>query len=80
MQVQLTRWGNSLGMRIPKEMAARLGLSEGAHVEVEADGSRIVITAGRPHYRLEDLVVGMTHDELRDAFDWGADAGRESVE
>ncbi len=80
MQVQLTRWGNSLGMRIPKDLAAKLGLSEGSRVDVEAEGDRIVISVGRPRYRIEDLVVGMTHDGLRDAFDWGADQGREVIE
>lgn len=80
MQVQLTRWGNSLGMRIPKDLAVRFGLSEGAQVEVEAEGDRIVISVGRPRYKLADLLVGVTPGSLQDAFDWGHDAGREAVE
>src|SRR5205807_2562088 len=44
MQVVLARWGNSLGVRIPKDIASRAGLSEGTRVEIEADGDRIVIT------------------------------------
>ncbi|HYI72177.1 MAG TPA: AbrB/MazE/SpoVT family DNA-binding domain-containing protein, partial [Skermanella sp.] len=40
MQVQLARWGNSLGLRIPKELAGRLGLKDGARVEIEAEGDR----------------------------------------
>jgi antitoxin MazE len=77
MQVQLTRWGNSLGMRIPKDLATRFGLAEGAQVEVDAEGDRIVISVGRPRYRLADLLTGMNHDGLRAAFDWGPDQGRE---
>ena len=77
MQVQLTRWGNSLGMRIPKELALRFGLLEGARVEVQAEADRIVINLPRPKYRIEDLVADMTHDNLRQAFDWGPDVGRE---
>jgi len=34
----------------------------------------------RPHYRLEDLLVGMSREAMRDAFDWGSDRGREGVE
>jgi antitoxin MazE len=32
MQVQVARWGNSLGLRIPKDIASRMGLREGARV------------------------------------------------
>ncbi len=79
MQVQLARWGNSLGMRIPKDLATRLGLSEGAQVEVEAEGDKLVISIARPRYRIEDLVADLDHDALRDAFDWGPDQGREVI-
>ena len=43
MQVQVARWGNSLGLRIPKDIARRAGLREGARVDVEAEGDRIII-------------------------------------
>ena len=80
MEVQLTRWGSSLGMRIPKELATRFGLSEGAKVNVDADGDRIVVSVARPRYRLEELLVDLTHDDLAAAVDWGLDQGREVVE
>ena len=80
MKVVVARWGNSLGLRIPKDIAARTGLSEGVRVEVEAEGDRIVITPARPRYVLADLLQGMTPEAMREAFDWGPDKGREIVE
>jgi antitoxin MazE len=80
MQVQLARWGNSLGLRIPKELAGRLGLKDGARVEIEAEGDRLVIRTDRPHYRLEELLTGITPEDMREAFDWGPDVGREVVD
>ncbi len=80
MQVVLARWGNSLGLRIPKDVAVRVGLREGARVEVDAEGNRIVITPARPHYVLADLLRGMTPEAMRDAFDWGPVRGREIAE
>ena len=80
MQVQVARWGNSLGLRIPKDIAARVGLHEGTRVEVEAEGDRIIITPGRRRYVLADLLKGMTPEAMREAFDWGPDKGREIVE
>jgi antitoxin MazE len=77
MQVQVARWGNSLGLRIPKDVAERIGLRAGARVNVEAEGSRIIISPARPRYVLSDLLKGMTPDAMREAFDWGPDRGRE---
>jgi antitoxin MazE len=80
MQVQVARWGNSLGLRIPKDVALRVGLRAGARVEIEAEGDRIVISPARRRYVLADLLEGMTPQAMREAFDWGPDKGREIVE
>ena len=80
MQVRIARWGNSLGVRIPKAIAERLGLTEGARVEIETEDGRVVISHGRPRYVLKDLLVGMTPKAMRKAFDWGPDIGREAVD
>ena len=80
MQVQIAKWGNSLGVRVPKDVAARVGLTEGARVEITAEGDKIVISVARPVYRLEELLVGMTPETMHEAFDWGSDVGREAVE
>jgi antitoxin MazE len=82
MRVSIARWGNSLGVRIPKEIARPLALSEGAQVEIVAEGDRVVISPIRhpPRYNLADLLVGMTPEAMREAFDWGPDVGSEAVE
>jgi antitoxin MazE len=79
MQVQITRWGNSLGLRIPKNLAAQAGLRAGARVEITTEGERIVITPARPHYVLAELLEGLTPEMMREAYDWGPDRGREIV-
>ncbi|HYU11145.1 MAG TPA: AbrB/MazE/SpoVT family DNA-binding domain-containing protein, partial [Stellaceae bacterium] len=73
MQVQVSRWGNSLGLRIPKDIAIRTGLREGARVDIEADGDRIIIAPAQPRYVLAELLKGMTPQAMREAFDWGPD-------
>jgi antitoxin MazE len=59
IEVALVRWGNSLGLRIPKDIATRLDLREGERVDIETDGDRIVIVPGRQRYALSDLLQGM---------------------
>ena len=80
MQVRVSRWGNSLGLRIPKELAERFGFREGIEVDVRAGRDGLVISAGRPRFRLEDLLVDVTPEATHAAFDWGPDVGRERVE
>jgi antitoxin MazE len=80
MQVHVARWGNSLGLRIPKAIAQRVGLREGASVDVEVEGDRIVVSRARPRYVLAELLKGMTPQAMREAFDWGPDKGREIVD
>ena len=61
MQSRISKWGNSLGVRVPREVAVRAGLSEGARIDIEgyADG-RIVITQSRRRFTLDELLAGMT--------------------
>jgi antitoxin MazE len=80
MQVGVSRWGNSLGIRVPKELAAKLALREGTRVEMVVEGSRLVLTRVDPPPSLAALLVGMTPAALHEAFDWGDDVGRERIE
>jgi antitoxin MazE len=80
MLVQISRWGNSLGLRIPKSFAERIGVEEGSRVEVEMDDDRIIISPARPRYALKDLLVGMDPETMGEAFDWGPDVGREIID
>jgi antitoxin MazE len=80
MQVQLSKWGNSLGLRLPRALAAQIGASEGQKVSIVADGARLIIEPVPAAFSLKDLLVNMTPDAMRDAFDWGEDAGRERVD
>lgn len=83
MQGQISRWGNSLGVRIPKDIATRVGFVEGARVEIEVKDGQVVIGRPKPRYKLADLLQGMTPTALREAsreVDFGPDVGRESVD
>jgi antitoxin MazE len=80
MQVNVARWGNSLGLRIPKDIAEQAGLRAGCRVEVEAANGRVIISPAKPRYVLADLLQGMTPEAMHEAFDWGPDVGREIVD
>lgn len=46
--MQVAKWGNSLAVRIPAELARQLGIKEGDNIEVvAADASQIAMARGR---------------------------------
>jgi len=83
-QAVIGRWGKSLAVRIPSEVADAAGIGEGERVEVETHEADIVIRRAAPRFTLEELFRGKTPAEWRtlyaDAYDWGPDVGREVVE
>jgi antitoxin MazE len=83
-QVTVGKWGKSLAIRFPGEIAKTARLSDGDRVEIEARDGNIVIRHAVPHFTLEELFKGKSPKEWRAAyagvFDWGPDVGREIVE
>jgi antitoxin MazE len=72
IQVQIARWGNSLGLRVPRDIAARVGLTEGARVDIEAsDDGRIIVTRSRRRFTHEELLERMTPEREHNLEDDG---------
>lgn len=78
MRTQVSKWGNSLGVRIPKAYAEEVGLSEGATVDVKVSGRKLVLEPARPEYGLEELIAAITPKNRHAAMDWGAPIGKET--
>jgi antitoxin MazE len=80
----LGRWGKSLALRLPQEIASKLDLREGDIVEVDASADSIVIQRTKRAHTLEELFTGRSPEEWRSlyagAYEWGPDVGREIVE
>jgi antitoxin MazE len=74
---QLSKWGNSLGLRLPKSVAREAHLDEGDSVDVTVDNGSIVIRQSRPRYSLDELVGRITARNRHDESDWGNAVGQE---
>jgi antitoxin MazE len=84
MKVKISRWGNSLGLRLPKAAVDATGLKPGAEVEVMVEGRDLRVRQQLPikHYRLEDLVAEMKRlgpENEPETVDWGPDVGSEII-
>jgi antitoxin MazE len=77
MRTEIAKWGNSLAVRLPKSIAADMGLSEGVPVELSIDAGKLVVAPARPKYRLADLLAQIIPENRHDEVDWGAPKGTE---
>ena len=78
MQTKIQRWGNSLGLRIPRVLAEDSGVGAGAEVDLSIrNGELVVKPARRVKYRLKELVRKITVKNLHGEVDTGAPVGRE---
>jgi antitoxin MazE len=78
MTTQVSRWGNSLGLRIPKSVALEAQVDEGDTVEVSVKNGAIVIRPSRPTYSLEQLAAKITPRNRHGETDWSTPVGHET--
>jgi len=79
MATRILKWGNSLGLRIPKPLAEQVGIEAGVRVEIVVRGGRLILKPLRPaSYRLDDLLRRVTRANLHREVDTGAATGREA--
>jgi antitoxin MazE len=75
---QVKMWGNSLAIRIPSRVARDLGLTSDSQIEITSDGSSATIKREKnPRISLEELVKGITPENIHGEVDWGEPVGNE---
>jgi antitoxin MazE len=79
MVTKIQKWGNSLGLRIPKSFAKEVGVKEGSAVDIFLEGDRLVIRSLRNEkYQLSDLLSQVRKDNLHKEISTGDAVGREA--
>lgn len=76
----MAKWGNSLAVRIPKDIAEQAHLKEGDSVIFKAAKGRIEMRCAEKIPTLEELVAQITPENRYPEIDWGPPVGREKVE
>ena len=79
-QTKVSQWGNSLAIRLPHALVAELAIERGVDVElqIENDGFRVKIPSMPRKFTLEELLAGVTQDNLHGEIDWGKAQGKEA--
>jgi antitoxin MazE len=83
MIVEFCKWGNSLAVRIPKVLADTIKISDGKRAEIKVENGALVLRpivkpARKPSYTLDELLSGMTRDNVPQEVDWGIKRGNEA--
>ena len=68
MEVKVTKWGNSLGVRINKELAEAIKLKENDIVDVQVIDNKLVIL---PKQSLENMLSQINEDNIHREIDFG---------
>jgi len=78
MKTAIRKWGNSLGIRIPKAITIENNLEEGSEVDIVSEGGLIVLKpTKRKRYNLKTLIEGINKSNLHGEISTGDSMGEE---
>jgi antitoxin MazE len=79
MHTKIQKWGNSLGLRIPRSYAEEAQVKEGSTVDVSVENGCLRIRPLRARkYLLSDLLKGISRKNLHPEIATGDAVGREA--
>ncbi len=80
MTTKIQKWGNSQGVRIPKNILSEAGVEIGQEIELVVEEGSISIYPKkkiRGKYKIEELVAKIPKKSKFKEVDWGPPKGRE---
>lgn len=78
MNTQVKKWGNSLAVRLPRNLAEKKKLRDGSFVAVVEERNVIVIKPMRQQsFSLKELVRGIRPSNIHAEIDFGKPRGKE---
>lgn len=79
MIASISKWGNSLAVRIPVEALRELEIKEGARLDLAVENGALVLrpVSKRVRYDLDALLEGMTAENLHGETSTGDAVGNE---
>lgn len=77
MELQVGKWGNSLGIRLPKHITEQLDLNSQDKLICKVEQGRLILEPiQKPKYKLEDLLANV--EETSEEISWGSPQGEEA--
>ena len=61
-KVNVRKWGNSLGLRIPHQIATKLNIVDGSGLSISQNGERLIIEKEQQLPNLDDIIASIPED------------------
>lgn len=71
MSVTMTKWGNNLGIRIPKAIVSQLDLKEGNKIEITIQDDSIILRPEKTKYTLDEMIKQMEEENVPEEIEFG---------
>ncbi|WP_407703067.1 AbrB/MazE/SpoVT family DNA-binding domain-containing protein [Virgibacillus tibetensis] len=74
---KIQKWGNSLAVRIPSNIADEIKITQGSDVELRIENQELKIVPAKKKPTLEELMAKITPENRHGEIDWGKPEGDE---
>ena len=77
MKATIQKWGNSLAIRIPKNITKDSRVSEGSNIDIMVENGKIVLSPAKKEYSLNELLKNITIENIHSEISTGDQIGGE---
>jgi antitoxin MazE len=77
MKATIQKWGNSLAIRIPKNITKDTRVSEGSNIDIMIENGKIILSPRKKEYSLKELIKKITIENIHSEISTGDQTGGE---
>jgi antitoxin MazE len=78
MKTTVQKWGNSLAIRIPKNISKDTNVSEGSTIDISVENGKIILHPSTREYSLQKLLEKITNENIHYEVTTGDQVGGEA--
>lgn len=78
MRTTVQKWGNSLAIRIPKNITKDTNVSEGSTIDILVENGNIILHPSTGEYSLQELLKKITNENIHSEVTTGGQTGGEA--
>jgi antitoxin MazE len=78
MKATVQKWGNSLAIRIPKNITIDTKVSEGSTIDIMVENGNIILCPATKEYSLKELLKTVTNENIHSEVSTGEAVGGEA--
>jgi antitoxin MazE len=77
MKATIQKWGNSLAIRIPKNISKDTRVTEGSDVNITVENGKIILSPSPKEFSLKELLKNITNENIHSEVSTGDHMGGE---